>query len=420
MIAASDSADASEGFLQFWTRSSEPAFDASMDVSQVPENSKGFCARSTQFRHNRYIKWTEWMKVLDGELNKRGWTFQEWQLAPRILHFTKHGLMWECRLCIGADDSNSLQLRRSAWGLELASNLGSTGKSFLPQSKFFRVLDRDVSRLSLDELMSKWLELVEEYSERQLSHLADKLPALSGLATAISVLIEKSSSPRTPLYLAGMWLSHIHRQLFWCPLIPARYDVENSTSSPGKYASLPSWSWSSSMIPITFDYALARLEEHSDPVLPERSYTYIQGLRPQKGVEYISTDISVGGSDPFGRIEGSILQIQGYFLDQDFSHAKMTWKECQQYQVFCGKNKQYLITVAFDHEPFSLERLSLRLLFLLDEAHTNFHTGFWHCGIVLEAAEAGHHRRIGIFCVFEQGAITDFDWDLMFGEITLV
>lgn len=420
MIAASDSADASEGFLQFWTRSSAPAFNTSIDASQVSENSRGFGPRSTRFRHNQYIKWTEWMKVLDGQLHKRGWTFQEWQLAPRILHFTKHGLMWECRMYIGADDSDSLQLRRSAWGLELGSNLGSAGKSFLPQSKFFRVLDRDVSHLSLDDLMSKWLELVEEYSERQLSHLADKLPALSGLAAAISVLIEKSSSPRTPLYLAGMWLSHMHRQLFWCPLTPARYDVENSKSSRGKYVSLPSWSWSSSMIPITFDYALARLGERSDPVSPQRFYTDIRRLRPQRGVEYVSTDIGVEGSNPFGRIKGSILQIQGYFLDQDFSHANMTWEECQQYKVFCGKNKQHPITVAFDYEPFSLQRLRLRLLFLLDEPHTSFHTVYWHCGIVLEAAEAGHHRRIGIFCVFLQGAITDLDWDLMFGEMNLV
>lgn len=422
MIAASDSANASEGFLQSWTRSFKAALNTPMEASQVPENSRGFCSISPQFRHNRHIKWTEWTKVLDGELNKRGWTFQECQLAPRILHFTKHGLMWECRLCIGADDSKTLQLRRSAWGLELDSDRrrGRGGRNFLPQTKFFRVLDRDVSYLSLDDIMSKWLELAEEYSGRQLSHLEDKLPALSGLAAAISVLIERSSSPRTPLYLAGLWLSHMHRQLFWCPLTPARYDIETLMWPPGKCASLPSWSWSSSMIPITFNHTLARLGDRSDSIAPERSYRDIQRLVPQRAAEYMSTDISVGGSNPFGRIEGCTLQIQGYFLDQDVSHARMTWEECQQYKFFCGKKKQYSLTVAFDYGPFLLKNLSLRFLFLLDEIGTASFTGFCYCGIVLHAAEAERFRRTGIFCVFTSGAITDLEWDLKFGEMTLV
>ena len=35
-------------------------------------------------------------QVTDTALNKRGWVFQERLLAPRVLHFARHQILWEC------------------------------------------------------------------------------------------------------------------------------------------------------------------------------------------------------------------------------------------------------------------------------------------------------------------------------------
>ena len=39
-------------------------------------------------------KW--FLRPSEGPLNKRGWVFQERTLAPRIIHFTKDQVFWEC------------------------------------------------------------------------------------------------------------------------------------------------------------------------------------------------------------------------------------------------------------------------------------------------------------------------------------
>lgn len=41
--------------------------------------------------------------VLGGHLQTRGWTLQERAMAPRILHFTKDEIYWECAALIAAE-----------------------------------------------------------------------------------------------------------------------------------------------------------------------------------------------------------------------------------------------------------------------------------------------------------------------------
>jgi hypothetical protein len=46
-----------------------------------------------------------WKKMIEsGPLGSRAWCFQERQLSPRVVHFTIHGLMWECRTYIATEE----------------------------------------------------------------------------------------------------------------------------------------------------------------------------------------------------------------------------------------------------------------------------------------------------------------------------
>ena len=53
-----------------------------------------------------------------------------------------------------------------------------------------------------------WYTAVERFSEMRLTRESDKLPAISGIASAVGELL---SSP----YLAGLWHSEFPRCLLW-------------------------------------------------------------------------------------------------------------------------------------------------------------------------------------------------------------
>jgi hypothetical protein len=150
MIAASDAQESSEGFCHLWGKLRGVGRVASTTKLHGHTQTPAFNLSTSEFRHNKCLKWPEWTNVLDGILNTRGWAYQERQLSPRISHFTKLGIMWEYRLSIGAGDSSWLQLKRAASYAHGYNNP-------VPQAMMFRKLDLDKSRLSLDDLMEMWL-----------------------------------------------------------------------------------------------------------------------------------------------------------------------------------------------------------------------------------------------------------------------
>jgi hypothetical protein len=54
----------------------------------------------------------KWESMLNGPLSTRGWAFQEQQLSPRIIHFSRSRILWECRGCIAYEDSPTQMYRR--------------------------------------------------------------------------------------------------------------------------------------------------------------------------------------------------------------------------------------------------------------------------------------------------------------------
>jgi hypothetical protein len=318
MIAASDAQDASQGFLHLWK---EHHTDIASPGLQDSTLVQAFQPPSPEFRSSKYLKYAEWTRVLDGSLNARAWAYQERQLSPRILHFTTLGIMWECRLSIGAGDSSWLQLKRTAIYQHRFSYL-------IPQTKIFRMLDLDRSRLTLDDLMEMWLYKVEEYSLRQLSFLDDKLPALSGLAATIGSGTRDSLVLNSSMYLAGAWASDIARQLFWCPKFSTVTEgsaLLQPTSTQEN--SLPTWTWASCDSPVMFYDTFSLLEIYCLIRRSGFSSIAFRQLEPHPAFEYISTNIVPTGLDPFGRIQGDQLRVHGAFFEQDVSTVMLTSKD---------------------------------------------------------------------------------------------
>ena len=99
-----------------------------------------------------------------------------------------------------------------------------------------------------------WLGLVQNYSQRKLTHQQDKLTALAGLAR----IVAERTGDR---YYAGLWAAHFLEDVCWrvYPQEENRFDSQKPTKGkilgtvmkPTEYRA-PSWSWASLDAPIRF------------------------------------------------------------------------------------------------------------------------------------------------------------------------
>ncbi|KAE9362831.1 HET-domain-containing protein, partial [Stipitochalara longipes BDJ] len=163
-----------------------------------------------------------WKKMIEsGPLGSRAWCFQERQLSPRVVHFTIHGLMWECRTCIATED-------KPQSGLEPIGRCHD------------RSLDKGVRRSRTELLYDRWIDGVANYTSREMTKSSDRFPALSGLAQAV---IEATGDT----YLAGLWRGDLCRRLLWSRAYldsaPERTRHWTRPTEPEYRA--PSWSWAS-------------------------------------------------------------------------------------------------------------------------------------------------------------------------------
>ncbi|RSM08593.1 hypothetical protein CEP52_004608 [Fusarium oligoseptatum] len=159
----------------------------------------------------------------------RAWVFQERLLSPRMLHFAKRELVWECRTCVSCDcgkdhdkPSDDLEFRRLVSSQSIKTS--------------------DVTPMQLRYL---WYAIAQRYSHvmGNLTHESDVFPALSGLASRISGLLNDD-------YMAGLWRSNMVEGLLWTR------DNKQGCMKDGKPKKwrAPSWSWASIVGEIVYQH----------------------------------------------------------------------------------------------------------------------------------------------------------------------
>ncbi|KAJ4990263.1 heterokaryon incompatibility protein [Stagonosporopsis vannaccii] len=138
-------------------------------------------------------------KVDKGPVNTRGWVLQERLMSPRVLHFCRDQVGWECAC---HDAAYKLTARR----LHLS-------KTSDQHSNHSRVIGYIYQRLTNDARIAYspfdlWAAVVNAYTKTALTQPKDKLIALSGLARIMS---EETSCA----YVAGLWRTNLASQLLW-------------------------------------------------------------------------------------------------------------------------------------------------------------------------------------------------------------
>ena len=210
------------------------------------------------------------------ELNRRGWVVQERLLAPRILHFGKTQLLWECRELHASESFPSGVQHGESWP-NLTAHLQSWGAGKRDDDKIIR---HSIA----------WYEVINLYSASNLSVCSDKLVAISGVAKVFGNAFNDD-------YCAGLWKSSIIHSLAWKIL-------SSDGVRPSSYRA-PSWSWASMDGQVDFEvYSHKR-----------------QALAFAESVE-----VTTVTDDAFGAVRDGVLRIRGQVFhgihgtDEEFRH----------------------------------------------------------------------------------------------------
>ena len=225
----------------------------------------------------------------------RGWVLQERWLSPRILHFCGSEVVFECAQMTSCECG---QARHKFWDQKkIYSNLRATTTSqegLIAQRSHLKYIN--------------WDYLVTTYSSLKLTYNTDRLIAISGLASTLydvrNKSYEKGEHEGLPLYLAGIWRMDLTRDMAWFvgpTLISPKADdarieaLANERvrkSKPTTYTA-PSWSWASILDPIRY-----LLLGNTDPL-----YTLL------------NAQINLADDNRFGAVkEGCYLHLRGKIL----------------------------------------------------------------------------------------------------------
>jgi hypothetical protein len=256
-IAAASTPSVHEGFLQ----------DRSIPITEFP----------IEIWRNSKLNFKFWIhqKMLHGPnepLDRRGWTFQESLLSPRILYYGSKDLVWKCQLKTFQPvvPSHDLYSTSPLWGdiYRLPSAIFD-----LPSEN--PVLITDV-----------WPRIQTTYSPRKLGLAEDRYRALGGI-------IEEIQRVTGDTYIAGVWKNNIVKTLAWYDSDTAIEDAAPQVAKPP--TDRPSWSW------------LARLRP-------------IGALSPQdfddtRRMELLSWSVKLSDeSAPFGHVEAAELELSGLVI----------------------------------------------------------------------------------------------------------
>jgi hypothetical protein len=214
----------------------------------------------------------------DEPLNKRGWTFQESLLSPRILYYGSKDLVWKCQT-------------KPFEPVIASHNLYSTDTKWseisrLPSAVF------NIPSQAPTSIHDVWARIESAYSKRELRYPKDRYLALGGI-------IEEMQRVTGDTYIAGVWKSDIASSLAW---FRGENVVENAApySSPGRLPysppNHPFWYWITRFCPV-------------------RRMGVYEDANKDKRVELLSWSVKLADeSAPFGHVEGAELEILGCMI----------------------------------------------------------------------------------------------------------
>ncbi|KAG6355369.1 hypothetical protein INS49_003331 [Diaporthe citri] len=186
-------------------------------------------------------------------VNVRAWVLQERLLAPRVLHFCKGSIAWECGQFTRAEGHPTGLPRFQLQHDRILPEVPLKGLDPFKHGKELRRIRLGDSKEPDPEMPEKdlygfelWARVVEMYSRMNLTISKDKLIALSGIAQLMSTNI--LGSKEVPArYVAGLWYKYLESQLLWRvePIFKRHNQTFHQPSGRPETFRAPSFSWAS-------------------------------------------------------------------------------------------------------------------------------------------------------------------------------
>lgn len=188
-IAASASADSTEGlFRHRETSSLQPLLFRSRN------NHLYWSYRDTFHEDLAY-----------NPLNRRAWVVQERFLSPRVVHFSKHQIHWEC-IC----STTSENLPREA-SKAMGSQWACLKTSKVAQRMLVLALT-ELSGMADEGIYSLWDRLLAHYTGSDLTFASDKAMAIHALAVVFCRYLRQDPEFA---YVNGIWRAQFVSGLLW-------------------------------------------------------------------------------------------------------------------------------------------------------------------------------------------------------------
>lgn len=191
--------------------------------------------------------------VNNAPVNVRAWVLQERLLAPRVLHFCKGSIAWECGGFTRAEGYPSGLPRFQLQHDKILPEVPLKGLDPFKHGRELRMIRLGDSKEPDSHIPERdlygfelWARVVEMYSKMSLTVEKDKLIALSGIAQLMSTNVF-GSKEEPARYVAGLWHKYLESQLLW-RVEPIFIRHNRTFQQPGRRAQefrAPSFSWAS-------------------------------------------------------------------------------------------------------------------------------------------------------------------------------
>lgn len=150
----------------------------------------------------------------------------ERMLSPRLLHFSRDQIFWDCATTTACETLLS--------GLPRPLDLrAATDRHWRERLQESTLLVQPLAGSANDSLESFWKTAVRTYSRCDLTNQTDKLMAIWGIATLVRDALKED-------FGAGLWDKNLHEQLAWRVVDPGKAERPAALRS-----GFPSWSWAS-------------------------------------------------------------------------------------------------------------------------------------------------------------------------------
>ncbi len=265
-IVAASGDDADHGLQGVARKTCQPSEGVERSIDQ-PSAEVGNAHIIAPFRSQQDLEGTVW--------NSRGWTFQERLLSRRLLVFAGNEVVWHCRRMTCREDMRNDDSGGTVPPLEWLNLKPKWFDRDQNHSEQHHWVDGsiEVDRFGRTHVVrsgtfTEYAKVVEQYTQRQLTHNSDVIFALEGLLN----IFQRSFRS---VFLSGLPESLFDIALIWRPTQRLNRRICTNQSK------FPSWSWSGWEGPVHYDKPLA-IKRDEDGVMTRyaRAGSGEEGVRP--------------------------------------------------------------------------------------------------------------------------------------------